>query len=52
MESVLRSEAGEGVREQNVATTAKSMKEVFGGMPQPDSIGDGDALAMGKPGIE
>jgi hypothetical protein len=42
-------ERGEVVLEQNLGTTQKAMKEVFGGMPdaaRPDRAGDRDALAV------
>jgi transposase len=43
-------EAGEVVLEQKVTTTPKALKEVFSA--KPDGVGNGDALSMGKPGIE
>jgi len=42
-------EAGTIVLEQKVSTTAKTLQEVFGGMPQPDRAGDRDALALDQP---
>ena len=46
-------EAGEVVLEQRLSTTPKAMKEVFGkNAAEPDGVGDGDAFAVGEPGVE
>ena len=46
-------EAGEVISEQKLGTTPKAMKEVFADdAAQPDSSGDGDALAVGEPVVE
>ena len=46
-------EAGTIVREQKLGTTPKAMKEVFGAVPRSRiAAGNGDALALGKPGTE
>ena len=46
-------EAGEVLLEQKLSTTPKAMKEVFGGdAAEPDRVGDGDAFAVGEPGVE
>ena len=46
-------EAGEVLLEQKLGTTPKAMKEVFGrDAAQPDCVGDGNAFAVGEPGVE
>src|SRR5579864_9029782 len=45
-------EAGDVLLEQKLGTTPKAMKEVFGGMPEPDCPGNGNAFAVGEPGVE
>ena len=46
-------EAGEVVLEQRLGTTPKAMKEVVReNAAEPDRIGNGDAFAVGEPGVE
>jgi len=49
----LLDEVGEVLQEQKLSTTPKAMREVFGGHAAlPHRVGNGDALAVGEPGVE